>query len=44
MPSKTNVDLFVIQQPGQPFGVSWYLGDMKTAANGNGKGPLEAIN
>jgi hypothetical protein len=35
MPPKTAFDLFVIQQPGPPFGVSWYLGDMRTDANGN---------
>jgi hypothetical protein len=36
MPPKTNFDLFVIQQPGPPFGVSWYLGDMRSDANGTG--------
>jgi hypothetical protein len=36
MPKRTNFDLFVIQQPGVPFGVSWYLGDMRSDANGNG--------
>jgi hypothetical protein len=35
MPKRTAFDLFVIEQPGPPFGVSWYLGDMRTDANGN---------
>jgi hypothetical protein len=35
MPANKAVDLFVIEQPGPPFGVSWYLGDMKTDGNGH---------
>ena len=35
LPPKTNFDLFVIQVPHAPFGMSWYQGDMET--NGAGK-------
>ena len=31
----TGLDLFVIQVPGAPFGISWYLGDLD--ADGTGK-------
>ena len=36
MPSHSEFDLFVIQQPDKPFGVSWYQTDVN--ANGNGIG------
>jgi hypothetical protein len=36
MPSHAEFDLFVIQQPNKPFGVSWYQTDVD--ANGNGVG------
>ncbi|MFO1432898.1 MAG: hypothetical protein U1F76_22755 [Candidatus Competibacteraceae bacterium] len=35
---KTDYDLFVIQVPNPPFGLSWYQGDISTDANGNGVG------
>src|SRR5262249_3324337 len=35
LPPKTEFDLFVIQLPNKPFGVSWYQGDVET--NGAGK-------
>jgi hypothetical protein len=35
MPKRTAFDLFVIQQPTAPFGISWYLGDMRTDRNGH---------
>jgi hypothetical protein len=34
LPPKTNFDLFVIQVPHAPFGMSWYQGDMETNAAG----------
>jgi hypothetical protein len=34
LPPKTEFDLFVIQVPNAPFGVSWYQGDMQTNDNG----------
>jgi len=36
MPSHAEFDLFVIEQPNKPFGVSWYQTDVD--ANGNGVG------
>jgi hypothetical protein len=36
MPKHAEFDLFVIQQPNKPFGVSWYQTDVN--ANGNGVG------
>ena len=35
LPPKTEFDLFVIQVPNSPFGLSWYQGDVET--NGAGK-------
>jgi hypothetical protein len=34
LPADTGFDLFVIQVPDFPFGVSWYQGDMQTDVNG----------
>ncbi len=34
LPKNTDFDLFVIQVPTPPFGLSWYMGDMLTDANG----------
>jgi len=36
LPPKTEFDLFVIQVPKAPFGMSWYLGDMEIDKHGNG--------
>jgi len=36
LPPKTEFDLFVIQVPKAPFGVSWYQGDIETDKNGRG--------
>jgi len=35
LPPQTEFDLFVIQVPNSPFGMSWYQGDLET--NGAGK-------
>jgi hypothetical protein len=35
---KTVFDLFIIQVPNAPFGLSWYQGDIQTDARGNGVG------
>ena len=35
LPPKTDFDLFVIQVPHGPFGVSWYQGDIETNGAGN---------
>jgi hypothetical protein len=41
LPPKTDFDLFVIQIPNAPFGVSWYQGDIET--NGAGRGDQRFI-
>jgi hypothetical protein len=38
LPPSTEFDLFVIQVPNGPFGLSWYQGDIETDANGHGEG------
>jgi hypothetical protein len=35
LPPNREFDLFVIQQPNAPFGISWYQGDLETDANGH---------
>jgi hypothetical protein len=35
LPSNAEFDLFVIQVPNAPFGLSWYQGDLETDDNGN---------
>jgi hypothetical protein len=39
----TAFTLFVIQQPNDPFGISWYQGDISTDNKGNGKGRFIGI-
>jgi len=34
VPPNTNFDLFVLQDPVAPFGVSWYQGDVESSADG----------
>ena len=36
LPPNTDFDLFVIQVPNAPFGLSWYQGDIETDAEGYG--------
>jgi hypothetical protein len=36
LPSNTEFDVFVIENPDSPFGFSWYQGDLKTGKNGSG--------
>ena len=36
LPPNTDFDLFVIQVPNTPFGMSWYQGDIQTNASGRG--------
>lgn len=36
LPPKTNFDFFVIQVPNNPFGMSWYQGDIETDEEGEG--------
>ncbi|MBK7543459.1 MAG: hypothetical protein IPP10_17145 [Candidatus Competibacteraceae bacterium] len=37
LPANTAFDVFVIQVPNLPFGLSWYQGDLTTNAKGKGK-------
>src|SRR5215472_14426263 len=36
LPKNTDFDVFVIQVPTAPFGLSWYQGDIETSSEGNG--------
>lgn len=38
LPPSTEFDVFVIQQPNAPFGMSWYMGDMESNARGTAFG------
>jgi len=38
LPPNTEFDLFVIQLPNAPFGLSWYQGDIETDSTGRGVG------
>jgi hypothetical protein len=38
LPPNTDFDLFVIQVPTTPFGLSWYMGDMLTDSTGTAVG------
>jgi hypothetical protein len=35
LPANTDFDVFVIQQPTEPFGLAWYEGDILTDATGS---------
>jgi hypothetical protein len=43
MPPGTGFDLFVIQQPTAPFGVSWYQTDIHANSNGNGSATVQGV-
>jgi hypothetical protein len=43
MSANTGFDLFVIQQPTAPFGVSWYQSDIQTNDNGFGSATVQGI-
>jgi hypothetical protein len=38
LPKSTGFDLFVIQTPDAPFGMSWYQGDLQSDSHGNATG------
>jgi hypothetical protein len=38
LPKSTDFDLFVIQVPNAPFGISWYQGDLNTDSTGHAEG------
>ncbi len=43
MPKGTGFDLFVIQQPGAPFGVSWYQSDIHANSSGTGSATVRGV-
>jgi hypothetical protein len=43
MPAHTGFDLFVIQQPLAPFGVSWYQTDVQAGASGSGSATVVGV-
>jgi hypothetical protein len=43
MPHNTGFDLFVIQQPGAPFGVSWYQTDIHSGSTGTGTATVRGV-
>jgi hypothetical protein len=43
MPPNAGFDLFVIQQPTAPFGVSWYQSDIQANGNGFGSATVRGI-
>src|SRR5215831_3458913 len=43
MPPNAGFDLFVIQQPTAPFGISWYQSDIQAGATGSGTATVRGI-
>jgi hypothetical protein len=43
MPRNTGFDVFVIQLPNKPFGVSWYQTDLNVGRNGSGSATVRGI-
>ena len=43
MPPRTSFDLFVIQQPTKPFGVSWYQTDVNVGRRGSGSATVRGV-
>jgi len=43
MPHNTGFDLFVIQTPGAPFGVSWYQTDIHASSTGTGTATVRGV-
>jgi hypothetical protein len=43
MPANSDFDLFVIQYPDKPFGVSWYQSDISVGSNGSGAAIVQGI-
>jgi hypothetical protein len=43
MPHNSDFDLFVIQQPGAPFGVSWYQTDIYAGSTGSGSATVRGV-
>jgi hypothetical protein len=43
MPANSEFDLFVIQQPTKPFGISWYQSDINVGPGGTGTATVRGI-
>jgi hypothetical protein len=43
LPGRTSFTVFLLQQPGSPFGAAEYIGDFTTGPNGKGKNTFELI-
>jgi hypothetical protein len=43
MPANADFDLFVIQQPNKPFGVSWYQSDVNADGHGFGHATVRGV-
>jgi hypothetical protein len=43
LPAHLGFDVFIIQVPNKPFGLSWYQGDISTDSRGNGVADLIGI-
>ena len=43
MPANAGFDLFVIQQPTAPFGISWYQSDIQANAYGTGSATVKGV-
>jgi hypothetical protein len=43
LPPNSGFDLFVIQEPDKPFGVSWYQTDVNTGKNGTGSATVRGV-
>jgi hypothetical protein len=43
LPANSDFDLFVIQLPNKPFGVSWYQTDIETNAHGRGSARVQGV-
>jgi hypothetical protein len=43
MPANTGFDLFVIQQPSKPFGISWYQTDIEANGSGTGSATVRGV-
>ena len=43
MPANTGFDLFVIQQPSKPFGISWYQTDIQANSSGTGSATVRGV-
>ncbi len=43
MPAKAGFDLFVIQEPAKPFGISWYQTDIQANSSGTGSATVRGV-